>query len=513
MKNKWTISMIFIVILVTVTTFLIGFTNNLNKEPKEGYQVYLDGVLLGTIESEEKFNEYLNNEQTTIKKLYGVDTVYAPKGVEIKKVTTYKKNFSSEQYIYDKLKEQRPFAIKGTVIKVEYNNELIMDGEDYEELDGHNPTTLRDPIEIYVLNKELFDEALDKTIKAFIDEEAYEKYLQGTQSEIIDTGSIIEDVAIQEKISYKEDLISTEEEIFTNVDELTKYLMYGTTEKQQTYIVKEGNTIADVAEANKLNVQEFLIANPQFTSENNLLYENQEVSIGLINPLVSVVATYHIVSEEEKKYETEEQIDEEKTVGYLEEIRKGENGSYLVTSTNQYINGQLVETVTMSVIETKPSINRVVIKGSKVIPNKADLTYWAWPTKKPYRITSGYGYRWGKFHSAIDISGTGYGSPIYAANNGTVYKVGYKASSNGNYVIINHNNKNYYTSYLHMKTVYVKEGQTVSRGQQIGEMGNTGYVVPAPTAARPTAGTHLHFALFIGIPYEGGRHISPWTIY
>ena len=289
--------------------------------------------------------------------------------------------------------------------------------------------------------------------------------------------------------------------------------MYGTTEKQAVYIVKEGNTIAEVAEANKLNVQEFLIANPEFTSENNLLYANQEVSIGLINPLINIIVTYHTVAEEEKKYDTEEQIDEEKNIGYLEELRAGENGSYLVTSKNQYINGQLVDSVTMSVVETKPSINRIIVKGSKVIPNVADLSYWAWPTNKPYRITSGYAYRWGSFHGAIDISGTGYGSPIYAANNGTVYRVGYKATTNGNYVVIKHNINNYYTAYLHMKKVYVKEGQTVSRGQQIGEMGNTGFVSPKPTAARPTAGTHLHFAVYIGPAYEGGYHINPWRLY
>ena len=64
-----------------------------------------------------------------------------------------------------------------------------------------------------------------------------------------------------------------------------------------------------------------------------------------------------------------------------------------------------------------------------------------------------------------------------------------------------------------MKKVYVKEGQTVSRGQQIGEMGNTGFVSPKPTAARPTAGTHLHFAVYIGPAYEGGYHINPWRLY
>lgn len=512
MKSKWTISMVMVIILITVAVFLVGFTKNQNKTPKNGYQVYLDGKLLGTIASEEKFNDYINQEQIKIKQDYGVEKVYAPKGVEIKKVVTYQKNFNSEEYIYEKLKKLKPFTIKGTIVKVEYDNESIVNSQE-EDFGGHGQEGKKDPIEINVLNKEIFDQALERTIKAFVKEDDYKKYISSTQEEIVDTGSIIEDIDTQEKITYREDLLSTSDQIFTDIDTLTKYLMYGTTEKQAVYIVKEGNTIAEVAEANKLNVQEFLIANPEFTSENNLLYANQEVSIGLINPLINIIVTYHTVAEEEKKYDTEEQIDEEKNIGYLEELRAGENGSYLVTSKNQYINGQLVDSVTMSVVETKPSINRIIVKGSKVIPNVADLSYWAWPTNKPYRITSGYAYRWGSFHGAIDISGTGYGSPIYAANNGTVYRVGYKATTNGNYVVIKHNINNYYTAYLHMKKVYVKEGQTVSRGQQIGEMGNTGFVSPKPTAARPTAGTHLHFAVYIGPAYEGGYHINPWRLY
>ena len=64
-----------------------------------------------------------------------------------------------------------------------------------------------------------------------------------------------------------------------------------------------------------------------------------------------------------------------------------------------------------------------------------------------------------------------------------------------------------------MKDVYVKEGQTVTRQQKIGTMGNSGFVVPKPSASNPTAGTHLHYALYIGSPNKGGKHINPYTIY
>lgn len=146
---------------------------------------------------------------------------------------------------------------------------------------------------------------------------------------------------------------------------------------------------------------------------------------------------------------------------------------------------------------------------------------WVWPTEVPYVITSYYGYRWGSMHGAIDISGPGYGSNIYAANNGIVVTVKdgcvagnlYCNGKGGNYIVIRHNYNNYYTVYMHMKDIFVNEGQAVEIGEVIGTMGNTGNVVPKPTSSRPYNGTHLHFALYIGEPYNGGYAVNPMGLY
>ena len=156
-----------------------------------------------------------------------------------------------------------------------------------------------------------------------------------------------------------------------------------------------------------------------------------------------------------------------------------------------------------------------------MLSNKAQLDYWVWPTESNYVITSYFGYRWGSIHDAIDISGPGYGSSIYAANSGVVRTVkgGCVAGNTscngrgGNYIVINHNNNNYYTVYMHLKDIKVSVGQVVSRGQVIGTMGNTGNVVPVPTASRPYNGTHLHFGVYKGEPYNGGYAINPFQLY
>ena len=72
-------------------------------------------------------------------------------------------------------------------------------------------------------------------------------------------------------------------------------------------------------------------------------------------------------------------------------------------------------------------------------------------------------------------------------------------SSYGNYVKIKHSSK-VYTLYGHLKNgLKVKKGQKVTRRQKIAAMGASGTVT----------GTHLHFGVFTGVPYNGGKSIDP----
>ena len=499
-NNRWSFFTILLVIFLSLSVFLLTFCKGTNSDPTVVYTVYLDGKAIGTIASEDSFNEFVNTKEDELKKKYNVDTVYTPRGVEIKKNLTYNNFINSDEQVYNKIISSKNFTVRGYQIMIV------------------NPDDENDSEIIYVLSKDIFDKAVENTIKAFVDKDQYDKFVSGTQEEVKDSGSMIENIDFQETVTYKETLISTDEKIFTDVDELSKYLLYGTLDKQETYIVKDDDTIESIANSHKLNVQEFLIANPEFTSENNLLYESQEVVVGLIEPIISVVVDVHSVGEEEREYDTEIQYDSSQYVGYQEVIKEGENGLYKVTRKSQYINGQLVSGTIANSTEIKPSVNRIIVKGDKYAPSVADLSYWGWPTEKPYTITSYFQYRWGTFHKAIDIY-VGYGSPIYAANNGIVYKTGsgcYPGNigcngRQGNYVIINHNAGGYYTVYMHMKEFYVTEGQTVARGQKIGAMGNTGEVYPVPSSSNPYGGTHLHFEVRVGGAY--GTSINPLSLY
>lgn len=121
-----------------------------------------------------------------------------------------------------------------------------------------------------------------------------------------------------------------------------------------------------------------------------------------------------------------------------------------------------------------------------------------WPTPQAHIITSGPGPRWGRYHEGIDISDANcYGTPVLASDGGVVVVAGWEGGY-GNCVVIKHSN-DYYTRYGHMPygAIRVRVGQKVSKGQQIGAIGNTGR----------STGPHLHFEIRTGGIY--GKVLDP----
>ena len=267
-NNKWGFGVIVSLIVISLGIFLLVFIKKETIEPQTDYTVYLDGRSIGNIVSKKSFEDYINVKEEELKNKYNVDTIYTPKGVEIKKNFTYDTSVNSDEQIYNKIIDNKKFTVKGYEIKIVSK----VKSEDSEE--NETKTT-----NIYVLSKEVFDDALENTIKAFVDKDQYEKFLAGTQEEVKDSGSMIENIDVDDEITYKEALIPTDQKIYVDSDELSKYLLYGTLDEQETYTVKADDSIESIASSHKLNVQEFLIANPSFTSANNLLYENQKVNV------------------------------------------------------------------------------------------------------------------------------------------------------------------------------------------------------------------------------------------
>lgn len=488
--NKKVIILIIASIFTTMSIFFVKYTKA--ESPKELYHVYLKGETIGYIKSKEKLEEYIDKEQIELKEKYGVDKVYLPNDLDIIKEITYEKNVQDEKEIYEIIKNISPFTINGYIITI----------KGFDEISETEGEIRREDVNVYVIDKELFTEAVKNTVLAFISPENYDNFINNTQNEIQDVGTLIEDIYIKNEITIKEGRISVEEQIVTNIDDLNKYLLFGTLGEQEKYVVKQGDVISDIAYNNRLSVEEFLIANPEFTNANNLLYEGQIVNLGLINPLFDLIEEDHVVELQTQNYDTKIEYDENMLIGQETVKQEGVNGVVKVTKKVQLANGQIKSSIITATETVKPSIDKIIVKGNKQIPTVGNIGVWAWPTAKPYSITSPYGWRWGKLHEGLDISGTGCGSPIYAANNGIVTVASY-TSTNGNYIYIDHNN-GYFTLYAHMTSLNVVQGQAVAMGDKIGTMGETGYAF----------GCHLHFAVSLGKPYSSGsRFINPLLVY
>jgi murein DD-endopeptidase MepM/ murein hydrolase activator NlpD len=124
---------------------------------------------------------------------------------------------------------------------------------------------------------------------------------------------------------------------------------------------------------------------------------------------------------------------------------------------------------------------------------------YAMPVTSSFRFTSGYGYRSDpkgrgrRLHRGIDLAGPR-GTPIFATADGVVRSAKYE-SGYGNTVRIAHA-FGFETVYAHQNKLYVREGQQLSRGARIGDMGSTGR----------STGVHLHYEVHLN-----GQPVNPMT--
>lgn len=525
-------TIIIVIVSIIVSLLIVGFLSYkhiiLNdRKVSEVYDVYLDGELIGTIRSKSKLEKYIDKDQSDLKKQYGVKRVYMPNGIDIQKVMRYDSKLVSEKNIYKLIKTKKSFSIKGYVVTIspKKSEEEAKEETPHEDLALDETGQIQnEDIIIHILKEKDFDEAVKNVLYVFENKDNIGKYVNNKQDKIVTTGSIIDNVYLDQDVTIKEAFISTDELIFTDVNALTKYLLFGDLNSSEDYTVKLGDTIESIAYDHKLNVDEFLIVNPEFTSKNNLLTIGQTVNVALISPIVKIVVEKTEVSDEDKMYETINKEDNTMYIGKTKVETEGENGIQRITAKVQYVNGAEQPAYIINSTVIKEPVNKVVLVGTKSnnyytggVP-AVTTGIWGWPTISPYKITSPFGYRWGRFHQGIDISGTGFGSPIYAIGEGTVLETnsscpdqGYYGSScgsgYGNYVWIKHN-ENVYVVYSHIAgKVLVSPGQTVSKGQQVGYMANSG----------SSTGTHLHFGTYYGGTqygrYGGGKAFNPLELY
>jgi murein DD-endopeptidase MepM/ murein hydrolase activator NlpD len=134
-------------------------------------------------------------------------------------------------------------------------------------------------------------------------------------------------------------------------------------------------------------------------------------------------------------------------------------------------------------------LNRLPRTGAGVSPSG-----FIWPVNGV--LTSGYGPRWGRMHTGIDIAAPS-GTPIRAAKAGEVIFTGWLGGY-GNTVLLDHGD-GIATLYGHQSRIGCAEGQILNQGDILGFVGTTGH----------STGNHLHFEVRVDTKPRNPRPYLP----
>jgi murein DD-endopeptidase MepM/ murein hydrolase activator NlpD len=252
----------------------------------------------------------------------------------------------------------------------------------------------------------------------------------------------------------------------------------------RTYTVKAGDTLVTIANAHGVSMMTVWWAN-KLTSKDDL-HVGQVLTIPPVTGLVATVkegetldslaARYKISAD--AIYETNGLEDRTLVIGQTL-VLPGAAGAPIPTP--------------------KPTPRPVAKTRVGAAPRvSGPATYsggaFAWPVVGGGNYISQY-FRYG--HYGLDIAAD-YGSTVRAAAGGTVQFAGWKNNGGGYQVWISHGS-GLYTTYNHMSAVTVGAGQSVGKGAQVGRIGQSGWAT----------GPHLHFEVWRGAIWNGGKRVNP----
>ncbi|WP_302200199.1 peptidoglycan DD-metalloendopeptidase family protein [uncultured Gemmiger sp.] len=251
----------------------------------------------------------------------------------------------------------------------------------------------------------------------------------------------------------------------------------------KTYTAVEGDTVQSIIDTTGVSFDSLAQMNPE------LLTLDQEVEAGteIITGAASAeLLKVKVVRQETETvaipFDTQNSESSEYDFGKVVTLQEGEDGSEDVTYEITMIDGVVTDRQAISYNVTKQAVPEITVTGTRLksgMVAQIGSGSFIWPVPN-YTYVS----RWmSSGHRGADICAA-YGTTIIASDSGTVIAAGWHYSY-GNYVEIDHGN-GYKTLYAHMSAISVTQGQAVSQGDKIGEVGSTGN----------STGNHCHFEMF-----------------
>ncbi len=282
-----------------------------------------------------------------------------------------------------------------------------------------------------------------------------------------------EDVGIEDIEADSSELVS--------VNEALAQVKKGAAEIE-TYRVKEGDTLWDIASSAGISSEQLIAANPSMNPDHISI--GQEINLAAVKPLINVLAVSRQTTTEQIAFAVEEKKDNRLYYGDVKVIQQGKPGKKSITYQVTKRNGVVVERNVLNESILEQPTTKIVAKGSKLLlaSRSGGSGRLAWPSVGS--VVSPFGMRGGRMHEGVDISGST-GNPVAASASGTVIRAGWYGGY-GKCVDISHGD-GVVTRYGHLSKISVSTGQQVDRGQLIGRVGSTGR----------STGPHLHFEVII----------------
>lgn len=286
-----------------------------------------------------------------------------------------------------------------------------------------------------------------------------------------------------EEVEIKHEYIASER--IMNLGYLAETL-YSTKTAEVTYEVKRGDTWSQIAENHGLSSKELLALNPGYNI--NKLQIGEVLTLSASVPYLTMTVVQQERYVDQVNYEIEYTDSADMYQGDYKITSPGQYGAADVVASVTYVNGTETERTILSSVTLKEPVTEQRLQGTKERPSWYPTGNFRWPTSG--RITSYFGGRkspggiGSTNHKGIDIAGR-YGTPIYAADGGTVTYSGWMGGY-GYTIRIDHGNGKV-TYYAHNSSLIASVGQHVYKGQQIARMGSTGN----------STGNHCHFEVRI----------------
>lgn len=323
--------------------------------------------------------------------------------------------------------------------------------------------------------------------------------LEGLLDEYREGGD--ETVQFESQISYEPGLYLTES--IVSEDSIIKLI---TSKKSVAayYTVVDGDSPYGILDKLDMSEEELALLNPDFSMESSL-FIGDKILINQEEPFLAVSVTRKETYDERTAFDTTYTEDPTHYEGSSTIVQDGVKGTERVTADVSYINGIETRRKVLSRVTIEEPTTQIISMGTKpkpagvtaAIPDNMPVGQFLWPVggSDGGQISEMmYGYGGYSGHSGIDITAP-YGTPIYAAESGTVILASWYYGY-GNCVMIQHAN-GMVTVYGHASYLHVYVGQQVTMGEVIADVGSTGQ----------STGNHCHFE--VRLNGQNGTRVNP----